>query len=183
MNPLLKAINDMRKVLVYTIIALVSIFSVLLANYAMVYHFTAKVVTSMAVLITLASILQVFFHPNGWAQREKHFLSMWMGPLLYSIHKVISPISIFALLFFQTAILRFIRKDLPVEEEALSVGMKWKKTKTELLTIAFTFFVLDVVREYTVWEEISFRWIPAMVFMLALINFFLLSVGKNNPSD
>ena len=170
----------MRKILIYSIIVLISIISVFLANYALVFPLTAKIVSSIAILMSLVHLLLPFIHPKGWLQKEKHFLGMWAGPLLFSMHKIISPISIILLLSAQPSLLRWINLDKKEDNEELSLLDKWKKSSFEVLFIAFTFWGLDFLREYTVWHEFQFRILPTALVVMLFLNWKIFR--KNNSA-
>ena len=168
----------MRKILIYSTIALISIISVFLANYALVFHLTAKIVSSIAILISLVHLLLTFIHPKGWLQKEKHFLEMWVRPLLFSLHKIISPISIILLLWAQPFLLRWMNRGSNKVHEEVSILNKWKKSSLEVMLIAFTFWGLDMVREYTVWHEFQFRMLPTVLVLILFLNWIIFR--KNN---
>ena len=170
----------MRKILIYSTIALISIISVFLANYALVFHLTAKIVSSIAILMSLVHLLLTFIHPKGWLQKEKHFLEMWVGPLLFSLHKIISPISILLLLWAQPFLLRWMNKDNQKVHEEVSFLSKWKKSSFEVMLITFTFWGLDLFREYTVWHEFQFRIVPTALLVVLFLNWLIFR--KNNSS-
>ena len=170
----------MRKILIYSIIVLISVISVFLANYALVFHLTAKIVSSIAILMSLVHLLMTFIHPNGWLQKEKHFLGMWAGPLLFSMHKIISPISIILLIWAQPFLLRWMNVENNDEGKEISFLNKWKKSSFEVMFITFTFWGLDLLREYTVWHEFQFRILPTILFVLLFFNCIVFR--KNNSA-
>ncbi len=168
----------MRKILIYSTIVLISIISVFLANYALVFPLTAKTVSSIAILMSLVHLLLTFIHPKGWLQKEKHYLEMWVGPLLFSMHKIISPISIIILLWAQPFLLRWMNVENNDEGKEISFLNKWKKSSFEVLLITFTFWGLDLLREYTVWHEFQFRILPTVLVIMLFLNWIIFR--KNN---
>ena len=170
----------MRKTLIYSIIVLTSIISVFLANYALVFPLTAKIVSSIAILMSLVHLLMTFIHPNGWLQKEKHFLGMWAGPLLFSMHKIISPISIILLIWAQPFLLRWMNVENNDEGKEISFLNKWKRSSFEIMLITFTFWGLDLLREYTVWHEFQFRILPTILVLLLFFNWMIFR--KNNAA-
>ena len=168
----------MRKILIYSTIVLISVISVFLANYALVFYLTAKIVSSIAILMSLVHLLMTFIHPKGWLEKEKHFLGMWAGPLLYSMHKIISPISIILLLWTQPFLLRWMNMDNKKDNEVVSFQNKWKKSSFEVMLITFTFWGLDLLREYTVWHEFQFRILPTALVIVLFLNWIIFR--KNN---
>jgi hypothetical protein len=170
----------MRKILTYSIIVLISILSVFLANYALVFPLTAKTVSSIAILMSLVYLLLALIHPKGWLQKEKHFLEMWTGPLLFSMHKIISPISIILLLWAQPFLLRWMNVDNKKDNEVVSILDKWEKSSFEVLLIALTFWGLDILREYTVWHELNFRILPTVLVVVLFFNWMIFR--KNNSA-
>ena len=170
----------MRKILTYSIIVLISILSVFLANYALVFPLTAKTVSSIAILMSLVHLLLALIHPKGWPQKEKHFLEMWAGPLLFSMHNIISPISIILLLLAQPYLLRWMMVDRIDNGNDLSFLNKWKKSSVELMWISFTFWGLDILREYTVWHEFNFRILPTILVVVLFFNWMIFR--KNNSA-
>ncbi|MFN0189402.1 MAG: hypothetical protein ACKVQV_11945 [Bacteroidia bacterium] len=171
----------MHKLLIYSTLALSCIISVFLANYALVFPLTAKVVSSIAILMSLVHLLMTFIHPNGWLQKEKHFLGMWVGPLLFSMHKIISPISIILLLLAQPYLLRWMKVNRIDNGNNLSFLNKWKKSSVELMWISFTFWGLDILREYTVWHELNFRILPTILVVVLFFNWMIFR--KNNSAS
>lgn len=171
----------MRKILIYSTIVLISIISVFLANYALVFHLTAKIVSSIAILMSLVHLLLTFIHPKGWLKKEKHFLEMWVGPLLFSLHKIISPISILLLLWAQPFLLRWMNMHTKKDPEEVTFLSKWKKSSLEVMLITFTFWGLDVLREYTVWHEFQFRIIPTAIVLVLFLNWIIFR--KNNSAS
>ncbi|MBK9637580.1 MAG: hypothetical protein IPO63_07095 [Bacteroidetes bacterium] len=170
----------MRKLLIYSIIIVVSIISVLLANYALVFPATANIVTSIAILMSLVHLFLTFIHPNGWLEKEKHFLGMWAGPLLFTMHKIISPISIFLLLWSQPFLVRWMRVEKSEDGKELSLLKKWKKSSFEIMLITFTFWGLDMLREFTVWHEFQIRIIPSVLTFMLFLNWMIFR--KNNTT-
>lgn len=168
----------MRKILIYSTIVLISIISVFLANYALVFPLTAKLVSGIAIMMSLVHLLQAFIHPKGWIQKEKHFLGMWVGPLLFSINKIISPFSIILLIWAQPFLLRWMKVDKDEDRNDISFLYKWKRSSFEIMLIAFTFWGLDLLREYTVWHEFQFRVFPTVIVLLLFFNWIIFR--KNN---
>jgi hypothetical protein len=171
----------MRKTLIYSIIAIISIISVFLANYAMVFHLTAKIVSSIAILISLVHLLLAFIHPNGWEQKEKYFLGMWIGPLLFSIHQIISPVSIMLLLWSQPSLLKWMKVDNIENGDDLTFFKKWKKSSVEMMWISFTFWGLDLLREYTIWHELNFRVFPTILVVAIFLNWIIFRKKIQHP--
>ena len=170
----------MRKILIYSIIVLISIISVFLANYALVFPLTAKIVSSIAILMSLVHLLLPFIHPKGWLQKEKHFLGMWAGPFLFSMHKIISPISIILLIWAQPFLLRWMKMDKEEDRNEISFLNKWKRASFEIMLITSTFWGLDVLREYTVWHEFQFRVLPTALVVMLFLNWKIFR--KNNSA-
>ncbi len=163
----------MRKILIYSTIVLISVISVFLANYALVFHLTAKIVSSIAILMSLVHLLMTFIHPKGWLEKDKHFLGIWAGPLLFSMHKIISPISIVLLIWAQPFLLRWMNVENNEEGKEISFLNKWKMSSFEVMLITFTFWGLDLLREYTVWHEFQFRILPTTIVLLLLLNWII----------
>jgi hypothetical protein len=160
----------MRKLLIYSIITLISIVSVFLANYAMVFPIAAKVVSGIALLISLSHLLIVLFHPKGWQNKEKNFLGMWVGLLLYSMNKWISPLSMIILMNAQPFLLRWMGEDKITENTPTRFIDKWKNVSSELLWISVSYYLLDICREYTVWHVINFQLLPTILLAVVLLN-------------
>lgn len=160
----------MRKLLIYSIITILSVSSVFLANYALVFPLTAKFVSGFALLMSLLHLLIALFHPKGWSQKEKNFLGMWVGPLLYSMNKILSPVSILIFLYAQSVLLRWMKTDETTETNPLSLLDKWKYASSELLWISLCYYILDICREYTVWHEFQFKEFPTLLLVAIIIN-------------
>ncbi|MBK7964303.1 MAG: hypothetical protein IPK10_02610 [Bacteroidetes bacterium] len=165
----------MRKLLIYSMIMVVAMISIFLANYALVHPITANIVSGFALLISLSHLLIVLFHPKGWVQKEKNFLGMWVGPLLYSLNKIISPFSILMLLFAQPILLRWMNTGEKTESIQTDFSVKWKYASSELMWISITYFMLDLCREYTVWHEFQFQTLPAILLVAVSINWMIFS--------
>ncbi len=160
----------MRKLLTYSIITLISVVSVFLANYALVYPLTAKIVSGFALLISLSHFLMVLFHPKGWLQKEKNFLGMWVGPLLYSLNKIMSPIAILLLLWAQPVLLRWMNQSEKAHVPQTGFLDKWKQSSSELIWISISYFMLDIFREYTVWHEFQLPTFPTLLLLGVMLN-------------
>lgn len=169
----------MRKLLIYSIITTISLVSAFLANYALVFPLTAKVVSGFALLISLSHLLIVLFHPKGWSQKEKNFLGMWVGPLLYSLNKIWSPVSILILLYAQPSLFRWMKSDEKTAIMATSLSDKWKYVSSELMWITLAYFILDLCREYTVWHEFQFQILPTLLLLGVSINWMIFSIKRS----
>lgn len=165
----------MRKLLIYSIITFISIISVFLANYAMVFPLAAKIVSGFALLISLLHFLLVLFHPNGWLDGDKNFLGMWVGPLLYSMNKLMSPITILILLSAQKVLLRWMNMDKKMKTNPKGWFDKWKLASSELMWISLCYFILDVCREYTIWHDFQFKALPTLLLVGVMINWMIFS--------
>lgn len=165
----------MHKLLIYSIITITSIIAVFLANYAMVFPLAAKIVSIFALLISSLQFLLALFHPNGWHQKEKYFLGMWAGPLLFSMNKLMSPVTILVLMYAQPILLRWMNQD--EKQKAIPTGFldKWKYASSELMWISISYFILDVCREYTVWHEFHFQFLPTLFLLGVSINWIIFS--------
>jgi hypothetical protein len=163
----------MHKLLIYSIITIVSVISVFLANYGLVFPLTAKIVSGFALLMSLSHLLMVLFHPKGWSQKEKNFLGMWVGPLLYSMNKIISPVSILILMFAQPVLLKWMKTDVKAETNSIPFSDKWKFASSELCWISICYFILDICREYTVWHEFKFEAFSTLLLVAIIINWLI----------
>lgn len=163
----------MRKIVIYSIITLLSVVSVFLANYAMVFPLASRMVSLFALSISSLQFLIVLFHPHAWHQKEKYFLGMWAGPLLFSMNKWISPVSILMLICVHPVLLKWIKKHEMRAEEPSGFLVKWKYASSELLWISISYFFLHVCREYTVWHEFHFQFLPTLFLFIISLNWII----------
>jgi|GEM_PF-7111950 len=165
----------MFKILIYSIIILVASIAVFLANYAMVFHVTATIVSLIAVLISLGHLFIALFTEKGWKIKEKHFIGMWSGLLLFSMHQIISSLAILLLLYLQTFLAKKIASDVESKSIVFKPFDKFKMILPEIAWISFAFFLLDTIREFTVWKKWEFQLFPFSIFLLVLFMKMILS--------
>ena len=153
------------------LIALCSI-SALLANYAMIFRTTAMVISWAAIAISIICIGGILFTAKGWKQREQLMSQAWAGVVLFSLNKWMIPFLLIFLYFIKKLFRNYTFSIPETTANNLSLRKKTVLILPDILLLSISFFIVDLVRNYTVWHEFSLKPLPVIIIgteILALI--------------
>lgn len=142
------------KILIYSAIFILSVVLAYYANYAMVYRITAIVLSRVAIAFSLGYCIYLLISDKAWLNLNKYLLLIWTGPLIYSLSKwMVIPVLI--LIYGGEKISVWLNSD----RNSNTVNLKTFKARLlflmpDIMGVVCNFFIVDIVREYTVWKEI-----------------------------
>ncbi|MBK7888286.1 MAG: hypothetical protein IPJ86_13670 [Bacteroidetes bacterium] len=157
------------KILIYSTIFILSVVLAYYANYAMVYRITAIVLSRVAIAFSLGYGLYLLFSDKAWLNLNKYLLLIWTGPLIYSLSKWLV-IPVLLLIYGGEKISEWLKG----EKNSSTLDLKTFRARLlflmpDIIGVACTFFIVDIVREFTVWKKIVLNPVG-----LGAVGFFIL---------
>ncbi len=155
------------KILIYSIIVVISCVAAYDANYAMVYRITATLLSWIAVTFSIGYVGYILFTDKGWHKLNKYLLLVWAGPMIYSLNKWMF-IPVLIIIYGGEKIAALLANGKQENQTGLRSRLAF--VLPDFAGVAFTFLLLDSIREYTVWKVVI---INPFIFGTFLFTIFL----------
>jgi hypothetical protein len=155
--------NTLRIRLLTAFLITISSIASFTANYAMIYHQTAALVSIVALLISLYGLIKLYFYSKE--SPTNGFLLALTGTFLYSLNKALILIILAGLLFKNSGFLKKRIGHLPAPVSRMEKA-------GSVLLVATLFLINDLSREFSVWHKIQWNYLPLIGFGLSLLWLF-----------
>ncbi len=168
------------KVLVYSCLVFAWAVSGYFSNYAMVYRMTSMILSSLAVLMVLASFCYLIFSAHGFRNRFIYFLFNWGCLFLYSMNRI--ALIAYTLVFF--LVNNYFKQSDPVPFEDISgIRKRWVYLLPDICMLSLGFLVTDISREWSVWKKAVFNPLPLVAFISVLFLYLIVRIRRRTEPN
>ncbi|CAN5498804.1 hypothetical protein BH11BAC2_BH11BAC2_12870 [soil metagenome] len=179
------------------IILLFAYPAILAANYALIFHLKASIISWISILICCSGlIINLQFpskaNPNltleGLKNKYSAYFLIWTGISWYTLNFIFIVLIMMVLSVFIESSYRKKVKSTLFQNEIKTGVFSWlispascslptlSHLKTVLkndfliwIWVSAAYLYLDLIRQYSVWHEIQFRILPTLLFVIAIL--------------